>query len=423
LFDPSLLRTIFIQFENEDWESELEVFNNTDVEVPATVTVDGHEYPLCGIRFRGASSYFTVPTGYKRSFNVSLDYVHDKQRLYGYKTLNLLNCHGDPSFMSTVLYSALASKHIAVPKANFVRVVINGESWGIYTSAQQFNKTFLKENYGSKKGARWKVNGSPRGGGGLDYRGPDPDSYLQPYEMKQGDAEDTERLIELCRILDEVPPHQLEAALQDKVDINGLLWFLAYDVALCNSDGYWIRASDYSIFLDKQNRFHFVPHDMNEAFRVGGPGHRSHGEAGPDPLIGMEDPRKPLRSKLLAVPKFRQQYLENIRIIGEELKWENLGPRVAGFRQLIDEEIKADTRKLSSYEQFVIATADAATSTRAASADRPSPNAAGPPRPPRPGTRGTFSLREFANRRSDYLLKTTNSHPATVRPDQKNKHQ
>ena len=34
----------------------------------------------------------------------------------------------------------------------------------MYTNVQQFNKQFLKENYGSSKGARWKVDGSPRGG-------------------------------------------------------------------------------------------------------------------------------------------------------------------------------------------------------------------------------------------------------------------
>ena len=30
------LRTIFLQFENADWEQELAAFNNTDVEVPAS---------------------------------------------------------------------------------------------------------------------------------------------------------------------------------------------------------------------------------------------------------------------------------------------------------------------------------------------------------------------------------------------------
>jgi hypothetical protein len=34
LYDQSVLRTLFFQFENDDWEKEMMAFNNTDVEVP-----------------------------------------------------------------------------------------------------------------------------------------------------------------------------------------------------------------------------------------------------------------------------------------------------------------------------------------------------------------------------------------------------
>ena len=54
------------------------------------------------------------------------------------------------------------------------------------------------------------------------------------------------------------------------LDIEGVLWFLAVDLALSNSDGYWTRASDYNIYQDPKGKFHILPHDMNEAFRSGG---------------------------------------------------------------------------------------------------------------------------------------------------------
>ncbi len=161
LYDVGVMRTLFLTFDNKDWEKELEAFNNTDVEVPATLMVDGKTYKTIGVHFRGMSSYGMVPTGYKRSLNVSMDFVDSEQRLYGYKTLNLLNAHEDPSYMSSVLYSQIARQYIPAPKANFVRVVINGENWGVYANVQQFNKEFLKENYASTKGTRWKVSGSP----------------------------------------------------------------------------------------------------------------------------------------------------------------------------------------------------------------------------------------------------------------------
>src|ERR1044071_5496344 len=35
LYDPAVVRTLFLEFEEPDWEAELADFKNTDVEVPA----------------------------------------------------------------------------------------------------------------------------------------------------------------------------------------------------------------------------------------------------------------------------------------------------------------------------------------------------------------------------------------------------
>ncbi|TWU03428.1 CotH kinase family protein [Neorhodopirellula pilleata] len=417
LYDTTVLRTIFVDFENADWEIELEDFHGTDVDVAATLTVDGKTYPNVGIHFRGASSYGMVPAGYKRSLNVSMDMADDDQRLLGYKTLNLLNGASDNSMMSTVLYSHIARSYMPAPKANFVRVVINGENWGVYTNVQQFNKDFLKENYDSSKGTRWKVSGSPRGGGGLDYRGQDPSAYDHPYEQKSAGKKAKAKLIELCRVLEETPTETLPDALELIVDVDELLWFLALDVSLINSDGYWVRASDYSIFLDKKDQFHFIPHDMNEAFRGagGGPGGRRGGPGGGfgrpdseiaerddrprtaplelDPMIAAEDSDKPLRSKVLAVPKYREQYLANVRQIAEEsLDWNNIGPFVQTQANLIDDAVKTETRKLGSYESFRSAVSSAVIKKEDETVQ--------------PGRgHGSMNLKEFFDGRRAYLLK------------------
>jgi hypothetical protein len=165
LYDPLTLRTFFLEFESADWEKELADFNNTDVELPAKLTVDGKTYADIGVHFRGMSSFGMVPEGNKRSLNLSLNYVKDGQDIDGYNTLNLLNAHEDPSFLRTVLYYDVARAYLPAPKANFVRVVINGENWGIYVNAQQYNKDMVKDWFNTKKGARWKVTGSPMGQG------------------------------------------------------------------------------------------------------------------------------------------------------------------------------------------------------------------------------------------------------------------
>jgi hypothetical protein len=424
-----------------------------------------------------------VPAGFKRSLNVSVDFTDADQRLYGCKTLNLLNAHEDDSMLGSVLYSEIARQHIPAPKANLVKVVINGESWGVYANVQQFNKEFLAENYGSTAGARWKVGGSPGGGGGLEFVGTNIEDYERRYQMKSGGKKDWKALITLCRTLDKTPPAKLEAALEPILDIDGVLWFLALDNALINCDGYWIRASDYSLYLDPDGKFHIIPHDMNEAFRRpmgpgmgpggprgfgrggpggpqdggpgfgpgrgpqgqaggppngrgpgqnpgapqngpqgpagqgGGPGGGPKGPGGPfgpggfggfggpprgvdlDPLIGLDDPQKPLRSKLLAVPALRDRYLQHVRTIAEEsLDWKHLGPIVARYRALIEIEVEADTRKLGTFAAFQKATADTAVAeSKESRQNEPPRQGFGPPH-------NDLSLRAFADQRREYLL-------------------
>jgi hypothetical protein len=78
-----------------------------------------------------------------------------------------------------------------------------------------------------------------------------------------------------------------------------------------------------------------------------------------NPLAGLSDPSKPLRSKVLAVPELKQAYLAKVRQLAQEdLDWAKMGPTVKALRELVDAEIKADTRKLSSYEEFLSSTAD-----------------------------------------------------------------
>ena len=470
-FDPAVLRTLFFEFSNVDWEQELQDFHGTDVDVAATLTVDGKAYKTVGVHFRGMSSYGMVPAGSKRSLNVSFDLADEKQRWHGQKTLNLLNGHEDPTFLNPVLYSHVANQYLTTPKANLVKVVINGESWGVYASVQQFDKEFLKENYKTGKGTRWKVRGSPNGRGGLEYLGGKVDDYKRIYDMKTGDGTDEKAwaaLINFCKVLNTTPADKLEDSLKPICDVDGLLWFLALDVSLINCDGYWIRSSDYSIYLDDKGKFHFVPHDMNEAFRQpqgpgmgGGPGGGFRGpppapgtllppfvadqikltddqkkeldklqketdgrladlldtdqkkqwkvvkDRGPgggrpgggpggggmgqvkgvelDPLVGLADARKPLRSKVLAVPALKAKYLADVRTIAtKSLDWKTLGPVVKGYRELVMKEVEADTRKLESFESFKRTTAD-----DDATAGR------------------EMSLRAFADQRREYLLRVT----------------
>jgi len=411
LYEPTVLRTLFLEFEDKDWEQELSDFYHSDVEVPAKLVVDGKTYRDVGVHFRGASSFFTVQEGRKRSLNLSLDFVHEEQQLGGYRTLNLLNSHADPSFLRTMLYFEVARDYLPAPKANYVRLVINGESWGVYVNVQQFNKDFVRDNYQTTQGARWKVPGSPRARSGLEYLGENPADYKRHYQIKSKDTPDSwNALIKLTEILCTTEPARLERALEPLLDIDGVLRFLALENVFINNDGYWIRMSDYGLYRDTAGRFHLVPQDSNETFRAperpggpGGPGGAGGpgaggpgGRGGPrvngvelDPLFGADDSAKPLLSKLLAVPSLRARYLGYVRHMAEQwLDWAKLEKLARRYQALIESDVKSDVHKLSPFDAF----------SRAISEEKQEQE-----RGPRGGRRA-MSLKAFVEERRAFLL-------------------
>lgn len=392
LYDASRVRTIALTFPMDDWEARMEALHQKDEDLPATAVVDGVTYRDVGVGFRGSSSFFRVRSGQKRPLKLKFDRVHKEQALDGYRTLNLLNGNNDPTFLRSWLYSRIANAYLPAPKVGFVHLVINGESWGIYPNQQQFNSEFLVDFFGKGGGARWKAPGSPRGGVGLEYWPDALERYKSAYEIDTKDTQESwQKLVGLTRVLNEGPAEGLPAALDPFLNVDGALRFLAVDVALVNSDGYWTRASDYNLYLDPTGRFHVLPHDMNEAFspnRGGGGGGQPGGSGRPpfpagasgappemgggfgrgvggrgpgggegnarlDPLVAINDSGKPLRSRLLAVPAWRRRYLEYVLDIAQNhLDWTRTVPAARDVHALIADKVRTDNRKLYSNEAF-----------------------------------------------------------------------
>ena len=369
LYYAETLRTLYLRFHHDNWYEQMTAFYRTDVEVPADLIVDGEVYPEVGVHFRGSSSYFTVGSE-KKSFNIAVDYGEDGQHLYGYKTLNLLNGHVDASFLREVLYNRIARDYIPAMKANLVKLVINGENWGVYINLQQYNKDFLAEWFNTKDGIRWKVG--PGIGGALTYLGDDPTAYQETYQLKTKDAENPwEGLIALFKMLDESPSQaELMEHLPSVLNIDQVLWQLAVSNVFMDDDGYIHKGGDYAIYQDVNDRFHLVPHDNNESLRFGREGRGGPGGGGPggwswgDLENGMASPvahegnaARPLINRLLSNPEWRARYLAHVRtVVDEWLDWEVLGPIVNEYQALIDTEVQQDDKKLYSYQDFTTKT-------------------------------------------------------------------
>ena len=365
LYEAQTLRTLYLRFHHEDWYDQMSAFYRTDIEVPADLIVDGKVYPEVGVHFRGTSSYFTVGSE-KKSFNIAVDYGEDGQRLYGYKTLNLLNGHVDASFLREVLYNRISRDYMPAMKTNLVKLVINGENWGVYINLQQYNKDFLAEWFDTKGGIRWKVG--PGRGGALTYAGDDPAAYQETYQLKTRNVENPwEGLIALSKMLDETTSDtELAENLPSLLNIDQVLWQLAVSNVFMDDDGYIHKGGDYAIYQDVNGRFHLVPHDNNESLRFGRSGRGGPGGGGPggwswgdlengmvSPVAHEDNASRPLIHRLLSNPEWRARYLAHVRTVADEwLDWEMFEPIIKEYQTLIDAEVQQDDKKLYGYQEF-----------------------------------------------------------------------
>lgn len=367
LFDPAVVRTVFLSFDTPTWEDELAAFKDSDVKIPATVVIDGKTLRNVGVSFHGQASYRMTGSGQKRSLSLDLGFQHREQSFLGVRRLSLLNAAGDPSFLHTVLYNQVARRYYPALGANFMRVVINGENWGIYVNQQVPDATFTSAVGGGSRGPVWQVPAAIGVRGGLEYLGEDPAPYQRVFELTQrgerSTAESWQALIRLCRVLNETPLERLPAALAPILDVDGVLRFLAVDNVLMNGDGYALRASGYALYTDAQGRFRIVIQDANSAMQPVDGGRRRRGaprspvpagnEMSLSPLAGADQPGKALLHRLLAVPEYNRRYLAYIRDINDKwMSWDRLGVLAMRYQALIADDVRQDDRKLHSTEAF-----------------------------------------------------------------------
>lgn len=184
LYELNEIRNVYLNFTQADFWEQLTANYASETETPAEMVVDGVIYPDVGVRFRGNTSYFTIGNSPKKSFVISTDFMHTDQKLMGYDNLKFNKAYQDASFMREVLYGLMAKKYTPIAKANYIRLHLNGEDWGIYPNVQSVEKTFLKQWFVSNNGARFRATteeagpGIPSGGWGdgtaaLNYLGND----------------------------------------------------------------------------------------------------------------------------------------------------------------------------------------------------------------------------------------------------------
>lgn len=365
-YDTQKIDTVFLTFDQPNYWSLLLANYSSKTDIPAKMKYKNVVYSGVGVRFKGETSYRTVP-GDKKSFNISLDFTNEDQKVEGYNTLNLNNSAEDHSRMREFLYEYFSRRHIPSAKTNYVVLFINNQNWGIYINVQQLNKSHAREWFPDADATRWRAEpvnrtvgtpGTPGGGFGagtssINYLNTnDTTIYQKYYTIKNSYKKNPwDDLVKACYTLNKTPQIAMIDSLGKYLDIDGSLWFLAHEILFTDEDGYINKGgTDYYVYFDVHSgRILPIEYDGNSCF--------INSKATTwTPFEKEFNTSYPLSNILLRNPELRQRYLAHVRtILDQTFRPAYYDSVINKYSKQIDRYITDDPKKLYSYSQFVAA--------------------------------------------------------------------
>lgn len=353
LYDQNTVQLLEIFFSESNWDNlmDAEMSGNEGYLVADSVRINGVTFFDVGVKYKGNSSY--NQNNAKNPLHVKLDYINEDQQYDHFNDLKLGNNYKDPSCMREVLSYDILRKYMDAPLSNHINVYINNELMGLYTNDESIDKHFLGGHYFDAEGEFFKCNpqgGAGPGGGGypdLTWIGTDSTDYYTRYEL-QSEAGWAE-LIDLINTL-----NNNTSSLEDVMDIDRVLWMLAFNNVLVNLDSYTGQfKQNYYLYRDLNNRWVPTVWDLNMSFG-GFPGNNLS-VSGMQTLIPMysNDSSHPLIQKLMAIPQFKKMYIAHMRTITNEnfANGEYL-MKANELMDVIDASVSGDPNGFYTYTQF-----------------------------------------------------------------------
>nr|WP_320014849.1 CotH kinase family protein [uncultured Desulfobacter sp.] len=353
-YDIDTVNTIYITFEESNWDQLLDELYAAGAEerLEGTAVINGITYENVGVRYKGNSSY--RPEQIKNPLNIKLDYINEDQTLYGYGTLKLANVYNDPSFVREVLSYEIARKYMPASQANFIDVYINGTHIGLYTSVQDVDKLFLENHFGSKNNPFFKGDAEDifDSADVWGYLGENEADYYEYYDIKSDDGWD--KLINFFDVF-----NNSTSQVEDVLDVDRLLWMLAFDILTVNLDSPVNVAHNFYLYQDEAGRFNPIIWDLNENFGafsmlINGPPLNISNMQQLDPFLNEDDPSYPILNQILTNDTYRKMYVAHMKtIIEENFEDDWYINRAFEIQDIIGTYVQDDENKLYTYDDFL----------------------------------------------------------------------
>jgi len=364
LFDPDVVRVVELEIPPDSFAAIDAQAVGPWPYVPdrdyytGTLRFEGETFEGVGIRVKGGCGSSRNLTG-KAGFKISLGWddpavggCPEERRLYGQKHLTLNNAVQDPSFereyLGYVLYRAFG---VPAPRTAWVRLLVNGEEWGLYVHVESFDRRFLDRWFPSKDGMMYEGGPfcdlvpeqvPPAGGAECFDQEFQVDSCDQAEEGQ--DPTDWALLGELAGQIRALPDGGFYPEADAFFDMDEFLSSFAITAVIGDWDGYeYGNVNNYRVYHDpSSDRWSLIQSGIDNSF-----------DSQPSfdfwPVTGV------LAQRCLAEEDCAAAFAAKVSAAADRLEELDLGAEAERVRALIGPEIARDPRKETTNEASMAA--------------------------------------------------------------------
>lgn len=360
-FDLGKIPEIKITFEQENWRYLLDSLRyNGEGMLDGTVEAAGTTMEKAGVRYRSGVGF--TPSSKRNGLYIQLPSDVSSDQLKGYTVLDLSSAVRDPSLVREVLAYDIIRSYVPAPKANFTKVFINEDYYGLFVNIEPLDGPFW-DRYGlSGKGSLFLSNPEiveqePEGCNVRIYGslGEDQGTNCLQNHFDAKAGANWGALERLTQVLNS-DIDKIEQVL----DVDKALWMLAFNNVIANLNSYSGQYSpNYYLYQGEDGRFIPIVTNLNLAF-----GSFKNTGSGSDlgvrqmiqldPLLHSDNPSMPLISRLLSNELYKKQYLSHMgTILADHFKDEAFKEKTAALQQEILSPLMEDVNKYYPTSDFL----------------------------------------------------------------------
>jgi hypothetical protein len=221
--------------------------------VRASVKEEGRVYEDVAIHLKGSVGSFREVDD-KPALTLDFNRFNAQQKFHGLRRIHLNNSVEDPSYCNELLAGELfRAAGIPAPRVTHAVVSLNGRRLGLYVLKEGFTEDFLKCYFQQIGGNLYEPG-----------EGHDVNQRLKRNSV-EAPKQDRRALAALADAALEAAPAKRWPLLDETLEVNRFVAFMAMEVMLGHRDGYCLARNNYRVYQNfDSGKIVFFPHGMDQ---------------------------------------------------------------------------------------------------------------------------------------------------------------